>query len=30
VYTQREWEALQQKRFYQTLVNEAVWIYDRG
>ena len=28
VYTLKEWDSLgQQKRFHQTLVNEAVWIY---
>ncbi len=31
VYTQEEWEALQQqKRFYQTWLDEVVWIYDRN
>lgn len=29
VYTWQEWESLQQKRFRQTLADEAVWIYDR-
>jgi len=30
VYTWREWESLQQKRFRQTLADEAMWIYDRN
>ncbi|MEW5717558.1 MAG: nucleotidyltransferase domain-containing protein [Chloroflexota bacterium] len=30
VYTWQEWESLRQKRFRQTLANEAVWIYDRN
>ncbi len=30
VYTWKEWESLQQKRFRQTIVDEAVWIYDRN
>ena len=30
VYTQREWQALNQRgRFYQTLMREAVWVYSR-
>ena len=30
VYTMREWESLrQQGRFYQTMMGEAIWIYDR-
>jgi len=28
VYTLKEWESLRrQKRFHQTLINEAIWIY---
>lgn len=30
IYTQEEWEALDRGgRFYQTLMNEAIWVYER-
>jgi len=30
IYTQEEWEALDRGgRFYQTLMKEAVWVYER-
>jgi len=31
VYTDEEWQSLEQKgRFYQTVTQEAVWVYIRG
>ena len=31
VYTQREWQSLnQQGRFYQTAMRETIWVYSRG
>ncbi len=31
IYTQEEWEALDRGgRFYQTLLQETIWVYERG
>lgn len=30
VYTEEEWQSLRKGRFYQTVMQEAVWVYLRG
>jgi predicted nucleotidyltransferase len=29
VYTKEEWESLSKTRFYQTVMREAVWVYQK-
>jgi predicted nucleotidyltransferase len=30
VYTQEEWQSLAQRRFYEMLMQETVWVYDKN
>ena len=29
VYTKKEWQSFSQRRFYQTVMQEAVWVYQQ-